>query len=272
MVPFKAKLSPSNGWAMPYVTGHKYRVHWAEGLDFESMRMEVSDQWEIDDLNVYFNMNFTETREAINFTTNYKGSNHEQLMNETLYQKLTADLETGDNIVFNDTETREFQFVVNGKNADKRKILLEGLRCISGTCPLDEIEEVELEAGQRLWSDPESWGEQGLPVDGDDVEIMSGWNMVLDLAETPNLNSLTINGRLQFMQNGTDVHLKSRQIFVRAGEFWIGSEEKPFESQATITLLGNQDDETLVLSGTVSAGNKILATTNSVKFVGAARD
>ena len=66
--------------------------------------------------------------------------------------------------------------------------------------------------------------------------------------------------------------MRTRQIFVRAGEFFIGSEEKPFENQATITLLGDQDDETLVLSGTVSAGNKILATTNSVKFYGKARD
>ena len=59
---------------------------------------------------------------------------------------------------------------------------------------------------------------------------------------------------------------------MRAGEFFIGSDEKPFESKATVTLLGNQDDETLVLSGTVSAGNKILATSNSVKFVGKPRD
>ena len=184
---------------MPYVTGHRYRIHWAEGLDFETMKIEVSDQWETDDSNVYINMNFTETREAVNFTTNYGGSNSVQIMNGTLYDKMTDELVTGDNIVFNDTETREFEFVINGKNSENQNILMEGLRCISGSYPLDDIVEVELEAGQRLWSDPESWGDQGLPVDGDDVEIVSGWNMVLDLAETPYLNSLTINGRLQFM-------------------------------------------------------------------------
>jgi hypothetical protein len=25
---YKKKSNPANGWAMPYVTGHKYRVHW----------------------------------------------------------------------------------------------------------------------------------------------------------------------------------------------------------------------------------------------------
>jgi len=34
---FKKKLDPFNGWAMPYVTGHKYRIHWNRGLDFDQM-------------------------------------------------------------------------------------------------------------------------------------------------------------------------------------------------------------------------------------------
>jgi hypothetical protein len=34
VVPFKEKLLPNNAWAMPFVTGHRYRVHWGEGLDF----------------------------------------------------------------------------------------------------------------------------------------------------------------------------------------------------------------------------------------------
>ena len=34
-----------NGWALPYVTGHRYRVHWESGLDFASMKIEVSERW-----------------------------------------------------------------------------------------------------------------------------------------------------------------------------------------------------------------------------------
>ena len=147
---------------------------------------------------------------------------------------------------------------------------MAGYRCIHGVCTLDEIEEVELEEGQRLWSNETNWGGT-LPGPDDDVEIPSGWNMLLDLEETPVFKSLTINGRLTFMP-GMDIHLRSKQIFVRAGEFFIGSEDAPFENKAEITLHGMQDEETLVLSGTVSAGNKIMATVGDIKFYGLPRD
>lgn len=37
VIPFKPKLDPKNGWAIPYVTGHKYKLHWRYGLDFTQM-------------------------------------------------------------------------------------------------------------------------------------------------------------------------------------------------------------------------------------------
>ena len=132
----------------------------------------------------------------------------------------------------NETEIRTFEFIINGKEESSKKIKVEPLLCIHGTCVLEEVEEVELEDGQRLWSDPESWGEGGkVPEEGDEVEIMSGWNMLLDINETPKLKTLTINGRLSFIQKDDfDIHLMAEKIFVRAGEFFIGSEEEPFTS------------------------------------------
>ena len=59
-------------------------------------------------------MNFTETREVLNFTTQF-GSG-DLIANGTLTSIAEADRQTGDNIVYNDTETREFEFVINGKN------------------------------------------------------------------------------------------------------------------------------------------------------------
>ena len=46
LVPFKLKLNPSNGHAMPFVTGHRYHIHWQSGLDFTKMKVEVSERWE----------------------------------------------------------------------------------------------------------------------------------------------------------------------------------------------------------------------------------
>lgn len=41
----KGSLKPSNSWAIPFVTNHRYKVHWAGGLDFTQMKMEVSERW-----------------------------------------------------------------------------------------------------------------------------------------------------------------------------------------------------------------------------------
>ena len=46
LVPYKDKQDPSNAWAIPMITGHRYRIHWESGLDFDSMKLEVSERWE----------------------------------------------------------------------------------------------------------------------------------------------------------------------------------------------------------------------------------
>jgi hypothetical protein len=35
IVPFKMKQDPTSAWAMPFVTNHRYRIHWESGLDFD---------------------------------------------------------------------------------------------------------------------------------------------------------------------------------------------------------------------------------------------
>ena len=71
LVMYKQKLDPSNGWAMPYVTGKRYRLHWEAGLDFDEMKMEVSPLWDENDENTFLVFNFTQPREAVNFTKSY---------------------------------------------------------------------------------------------------------------------------------------------------------------------------------------------------------
>lgn len=38
-IPWKDKQNPTNGWAVPFVTGHKYRINWGDGIDFTEMKM-----------------------------------------------------------------------------------------------------------------------------------------------------------------------------------------------------------------------------------------
>ena len=68
VIDWRKYARPNYSWAMPYVTGHRYRIHWGEGLDFERMDFELSERWETNDEPILINLNFTDVREAINVT------------------------------------------------------------------------------------------------------------------------------------------------------------------------------------------------------------
>jgi co-chaperonin GroES (HSP10) len=191
-VPFKAKLDPSNAWAVPMVTGHKYRAHWgssSDALDFTQMQISLSNRWNTTDKGIYLVMNFTDVREKIEVITG-----GEIIENMTLVNKTAPLLQTGDNIIYNDTATREIHLMINGRNMTRNKIKLVGYRCVS-SC-FAAIVDVPLETSIRYWSDVNNWPKGALPKEGEDVEIKSGWNMIYDIPETPLLNKVEINGRL----------------------------------------------------------------------------
>ena len=83
-----------HAWAMPYVTGHRYRVHWAAGLDMDKMKIEVSERWQPTDQNVNLVFNFTNSLEAVNITTGY-GSG-DLIENNTLTTLSAEELKAGD--------------------------------------------------------------------------------------------------------------------------------------------------------------------------------
>mmetsp|Transcript_43947 Transcript_43947/g.42517 ORF Transcript_43947/g.42517 Transcript_43947/m.42517 type:complete len:93 (-) Transcript_43947:422-700(-) len=61
-VVYRKQILPVEGWAIPFVTGHKYKVHWGTGIDFTKMRYTLSNRWEGDDLPIYLDFNFTDVR------------------------------------------------------------------------------------------------------------------------------------------------------------------------------------------------------------------
>jgi len=60
-----------------------------------------------------------------------------------------------------------------------------------------------------------------LPAEGEDVHIQSGWNMTMDLPETPIYQLVRVNGILNF-KTDIDIHFKAKHIFIRAGELNVG--------------------------------------------------
>jgi hypothetical protein len=72
-------------------------------------------------------MNFTDVRVAVNITDN-KGV---LVANESYIDRAEEDLVNGDCVVYNQTEVREFHFVLNGKDMiDRSELYLTGERCI----------------------------------------------------------------------------------------------------------------------------------------------
>lgn len=66
---FKSLRYPDNSWAVPFVTGHRYKISWSDtGLDFTRMRIDLSRKWTENDLDVGLVFNHTDVREAVYFT------------------------------------------------------------------------------------------------------------------------------------------------------------------------------------------------------------
>jgi hypothetical protein len=94
--------------------------------------------------------------------------------------------------------------------------------------------------------------------------------MTLDLAETPELTLLRVNGILRF-KDDMDVHLKAKHIYVRAGELQIGQKDKPYEKQGRITLYGEKDAKAIVYDNAIEAGNKLIANIGKIGIYGKQR-
>lgn len=130
-VAFKEKESPMFHWAMPYVTGHKYYARWNHGLDFENVSVMITPWlWDNeDDGDVEFTLPHYETRAAV-----YFDSSSGRKANNTINTVAEDELVMGNNVVYNETETREMEFIVNGRDgSDNLKIT--GHRCVVDCAP-----------------------------------------------------------------------------------------------------------------------------------------
>jgi cell migration-inducing and hyaluronan-binding protein len=96
------------------------------------------------------------------------------------------------------------------------------------------------------WSDPATWPNKKVPAAGDKVDIASGKEVLLDVSP-PQLNGLTINGKLTF-DDKADLTLTTEWVMVH-GELQVGTEAKPYQHKATITLTDNVKGEQLMGMG-----------------------
>ncbi|MPZ68543.1 MAG: transmembrane domain-containing protein [Actinobacteria bacterium] len=106
-----------------------------------------------------------------------------------------------------------------------------------------------LTARSGRWSEPSTWGGK-LPSSGDKVRIPRGANVLLD-TDTASLAGLRVDGTLRFARKNLD--LTARWVMIH-GTLRIGTEAKPFEQRATITLTGAKSSRDVMGMGTKFLG------------------
>ena len=56
----------------------------------------------------------------------------------------------------------------------------------------------------NYWSNPETWGDDFIPVDGETIVIPKGLNLLVDIAKSPHINAIDVEGSLVFAPNDAD--------------------------------------------------------------------
>ena len=109
-----------------------------------------------------------------------------------------------------------FHIIVNGKNMEEKStVTMQGWRCADNICP-NEYGLKECSSTTRNWSDPASWSSGVVPVEGDFVEVETGWNMIYDIeGDSPLFEMVTIEGCLTFYQpeeGEVFMHLRTKHV------------------------------------------------------------
>ena len=97
------------------------------------------------------------------------------------------------------------------------------------------------------WSDASAWPSGKVPAAGEEVTSPRGTEVVLDVSP-PALRSVTVQGKLTFADE-RDLALTTEWIYVPGGEVQIGTEARPFQHNATITLTDNVKGENINTMG-----------------------
>jgi len=77
------------------------------------MNVQLSERWAESDKSIYFVHNFTDVREKMDVSVNGLPIDSANMKNDTI--QFPKDYQFGNNVLYNETDIREFHFIVNGK-------------------------------------------------------------------------------------------------------------------------------------------------------------
>ena len=252
----------------PFVGNHKHYLRFGNaGNDFDKFTIAFPEKLSNDaDAFEYVTPHY-EKRVAMYFDPNV-GSRQ---ANNTLVTTPRDSWTMGMNVHYNESETREAQFVVI-KRGGASSLSITGKSCIVN-CVLPPVPVIPLEEVTNLWSDPKTWKNlpNRIPLEGEDVIVPTDYNVIYDIGISPLFKSLEINGRVTFLP-GQPAELNTYSIWVRAGELFAGNATHAHDGTVNITLHGNAlTPSAFVFSPNIRTMNKNFIVTGTVKFYGKVR-
>ena len=265
VVMYKIFVDTMYTWALPFVTGYIYNVHWQDGsLDFTHLNLYPTNYWKNTDKGVVLRFNYSDTREDFNVSL-LRFSKLTQNANKLndIFDPNTNNFTTAD--YYHRMDNKYFSIGVNGKI--NGTIDIDPVKCLK-TCPRID-DDATKESFFRLWSNISMWNNSKLPQEGDTVLIPRAWRLILDV-DTPNLAKLIIDGDLTFDSTQKKIRLTAALIWVRVGMIYAGSQAVPYPNDIEITLTGTRASPSLLIDSFIDSYNKILAVTGSMKLYGIA--
>lgn len=97
------------------------------------------------------------------------------------------------------------------------------------------------------WSDPDTWGGDFPPIEGDAVYIPQGMVLMVDQS-TPKVKIIIVEGSLIFSDE-SEITLQAEMIMINYGSFQIGTEDDPYMNKLTIILYGGYYNRQLPVFG-----------------------
>lgn len=169
--------------------------------------------------------------------------------------------------------------MVNGKTESSKKFESKSVKCrLNEASWCTVVSAAAACSGDPMnWSNPDTWKPDEatpgvVPIAGSDVTIPSGKIINFDIAESPKLNLLKIQGCLNFRTDNTiDQTLHAHQIYVLGGKLTIGSALAAYTRKARIVLYGSYNDQFITMPGAAEAGNKMIANVGTVRMFGTDR-
>jgi G8 domain/IPT/TIG domain len=107
------------------------------------------------------------------------------------------------------------------------------------------------------WSNPLTWGSDFPPVDGDSIVIPEGLNLLVDIAHSPLIDTIDVEGTLIFAPDANPNAVRTfdfSYMMINGGTLEIGTEDFPYTSKLVLTMHGLPYDPELPMFG-----NKVIA-------------